>query len=401
MSTLKKELIRQIIADGSLSNPMDIQNYLKDMFKDVIQEMLEQELALELGYEKGDSLNKNTDNRRNGTSTKTVKSQFGDIELNIPRDRDGDFEPHVIPKHTRDISGLEEKIISLYARGMSTRDIHDQIKDLYGIEISAEHVSHITDRVIEHAKMWQNRPLEAVYPFVFMDAIHYKVRDESKIKNKAAYVILGVNKDGFKDILGIWIGENETSKFWYSVLTDLKNRGVKDVLIFSVDGLPGFKEAISASYPQSIIQRCIIHQIRNTFKYVSYKYSKELMNDFKVIYKAVNENEALSALDVVEEKWGKKYPTAIKIWRDNWDVISPFFSFPEEIRTIMYTTNIIEGVNRQFRKVTKTKSTFPSDQSLLKILYLASQNIMKKWTMRYRNWDSIYNQLSIFFDGRI
>ena len=401
MSTLKKELIRQIIADGSLSNPLDIENYLKDMFKDVIQEMLEQELALELGYEKGDSLNKNTDNRRNGTSTKTVKSQFGDIELNIPRDRDGDFEPHVIPKHTGDISGLEEKIISLYARGMSTRDIHDQIKDLYGIEISAEHVSHITDRVIEHAKMWQNRPLEAVYPFVFMDAIHYKVRDESKIKNKAAYVILGVNKDGFKDILGIWIGENETSKFWYSVLTDLKNRGVKDVLIFSVDGLPGFKEAISASYPQSIIQRCIIHQIRNTFKYVSYKYSKELMNDFKVIYKAVNENEALSALDVVEEKWGKKYPTAIKIWRDNWDVISPFFSFPEEIRTIMYTTNIIEGVNRQFRKVTKTKSTFPSDQSLLKILYLASQNIMKKWTMRYRNWDSIYNQLSIFFDGRI
>lgn len=211
------------------------------MFKDVIQEMLEKELALELGYEKGDSQNKNTDNRRNGSSKKTVKSQFGDIELDIQRDRDGNFEPQVIPKHTRYISGLEEKIISLYARGMSTRDIHNQIKDLYGIEISAEHVSHITDRVIEHAKMWKNRPLDTVYPFVFMDAIHYKVRDESKIKNKVSYVILGVNKDGFKDILGIWIGENETSKFWYSVITDLKNRGVKDVLIFSVDGLPGFK----------------------------------------------------------------------------------------------------------------------------------------------------------------
>ena len=395
MSNLSKDLIRQIIADGAFSTPKDIGDYLKDMFKDVIQEMLEKELALELGYEKGDIQNKNTENRRNGHSKKTVKSQFGDIELDIPRDRNNEYDPQVIPKHKKDISGLEEKIISLYSRGMSTRDIHEEIKELYGIEISAEYVSHITDVVIEHAKLWQNRPLEPVYPFIFMDAIHYKVRDESKIRNKAAYVILGVNKDGFKDILGIWIGENETSKFWYSVLTDLKNRGVKDVLIFSVDGLPGFKEAISASYPESVIQRCIIHQLRNTFKYVSYKDSKELMHDFKSVYKAVNESEALSALDVVEAKWVKKYPTAIRIWRDNWDVISPFFSFPQEIRTIMYTTNIIEGVNRQFRKVTKTKSTFPSDDSLLKMLYLASQNI------RYRNWDSIYNQLSIYFDGRI
>ena len=284
MSKLSKELIRQIIADGGFQTPKDIGDYLKDMFKDVIQEMLEKELALELGYEKGDSLNKHTENRRNGYSKKTVKSQFGNIDLDIPRDRDSNYNPKVIPKHTRDISGLEEKIISLYARGMSTRDIHDQIKDLYGIKISAEYVSHITDVVIE---------------------------------------------------------------------------------------------------------------------YVSYKDSKELMNDFKLVYKAINEAEALSALDVVEEKWGKKYPTAIRIWRDNWDVISPFFSFPQEIRTIMYTTNIIEGVNRQFRKVTKTKSTFPSDESLLKILYLASQNIMKKWTVRYRDWDSIYNQLSIYFDNRI
>ena len=284
MINLSKELIRQIIADGGFQTPKDIGDYLKDMFKDVIQEILEKELTLELGYEKVDSLNKHTENRRNGYSKKTVKSQFGNIDLDIPRDRDSNYNPKVIPKHTRDISALEEKIISLYARGMSTRDIHDQIKDLYGIEISAEYVSHITDVVIE---------------------------------------------------------------------------------------------------------------------YVSYKDSKELMNDFKLVYKAINEAEALSALDVVEEKWGKKYPTAIRIWRDNWDVISPFFSFPQEIRTIMYTTNIIEGVNRQFRKVTKTKSTFPSDESLLKILYLASQNIMKKWTVRYRDWDSIYNQLSIYFDNRI
>ena len=284
MRNLSKELIIQIIADGGFQTPKDIGDYLKDMFKDVIQEILEKELTLELGYEKVDSLNKHTENRRNGYSKKTVKSQFGNIDLDIPRDRDSNYNPKVIPKHTRDISALEEKIISLYARGMSTRDIHDQIKDLYGIEISAEYVSHITDVVIE---------------------------------------------------------------------------------------------------------------------YVSYKDSKELMNDFKLVYKAINEAEALSALDVVEEKWGKKYPTAIRIWRDNWDVISPFFSFPQEIRTIMYTTNIIEGVNRQFRKVTKTKSTFPSDESLLKILYLASQNIMKKWTMRYRDWDSIYNQLSIYFDNRV
>ena len=281
MINLSKELIRQIIADGGFQTPKDIGDYLKDMFKDVIQEMLEKELALELGYEKGDSLNKNTENRRNGYSKKTVKSQFGNIDLDIPRDRDSNYNPKVIPKHTRDISALEEKIISLYARGMSTRDIHDQIKDLYGIEISAEYVSHITDVVIEHARLWQNRPLGSVYPFVFMDAIYYKVKEDSKIKN----------------------------------------RGVKDVLIFSVDGLPGFKEAISASYPESVIQRCIIHQLRNTFKYVSYKDSKELMNDFKLVYKAINEAEALSALDVVEEKWGKKYPTAIRIWRDNWDVI--------------------------------------------------------------------------------
>ena len=257
MSKLSKELIRQIIADGEFSTPNDIGEYLKDMFKDVIQEMLEKELALELGYEKGDSQNKNTDNRRNGYSKKTVKSQFGNIELDIPRDRNSEYNPKVIPKHTKNISGLEEKIISLYARGMSTRDIHDQIKDLYGIEISAEYVSHITDVVIEQARLWQNRPLESVYPFIFMDAIHYKVREDSKIKNKAVYVILGVNKDGFKDILGLWIGESETSKFWYSILTDLKNRGVKDVLIFSVDGLTGFKEVISASYPQSVVQRCI------------------------------------------------------------------------------------------------------------------------------------------------
>ena len=401
MDNSRRQLIQSIISDGGFERAQDLNGYFRGIFKDIIQEMFEQEMSIQLGYEKGDSLNKNTTNRRNGYSKKTVKSTYGNIDLDIPRDRDSEFDPIVIPKNIRDVAGIDDKVISLYARGMSTRDIHDQILDLYGLEISAEQVSMITNTILDKAKEWQNRPLEPVYPFVFMDAIHYKVRDEGKIKNKAAYVVLGVNKDGFKDILGIWIGENETSKFWFSVLTDLKNRGVKDVLIFSVDGLSGFKEAINASFPQSIVQKCIIHQIRNTFKYVSYKDSKQIIQDFKSVYKAINESEALSALEILDEKWGKQYPSAIKTWRNNWDVIAPFFSFPEEIRTIMYTTNIIEGLNRQFRKVTKTKSIFPSDNSLLKMLFLASENITKKWTMRYRNWDSIYNQLAIYFDNRI
>lgn len=401
MSTLPKEVLRNMITDGNLKTAGDLHSYLKDMFKDALQEMLEAELEMELGYSKGDKKNKSTDNRRNGYSEKNVKSQFGEFPINVPRDRDGNFEPVVVPKNKRDISGIEEKVISLYGRGMSTRDIHEQIKDIYGIEVSAEMVSKMTDSIIPNIREWQNRPLEAVYPFVFMDAIHYKVREDGQIKNKAAYVVLGVDLDGFKDILGIWIGENESSKFWLGVLNDLKNRGLNEVLIFSVDGLTGLKEAITAAYPNAEIQRCIIHQLRNSFKYVSYKDLKEFSKDFKSVYKAINEEEALESLAEVEEKWGNKYPYAIKSWETNWDVLSPFFKYPSEIRTIMYTTNIIEGFHRQLRKVTKTKTMFPSDQALEKILYLASQNVIKKWSQRYRNWDLIVNQLSIFFEERI
>ena len=401
MATLPKEVLREMIVDGNLKTVNDLHTYLKEMFKDALQEMLEAELEVELGYVKGDRKNKNTDNRRNGTTKKTVSTRFGEIELDIPRDRNGKFEPVVVPKHTRDISGIEEQIISLYARGMSTRDIHDQVKDLYGIEVSADMVSKITDKIIPQINEWKNRPLEPVYPFIFLDAIHYKVREDGQIKNKAAYVVLGVTLDGFKDILGIWIGETESSKFWLGVLNDLKNRGVEDVLIFSVDGLTGLKEAIQAAYPNAEIQRCIIHQLRNSFKYVSYKDLREFANDFKEVYKAVNEEEGYQKLLDLEEKWGKKYPYAIKSWDMNWDVLSPFFKYPIEIRKIMYTTNIIEGLHRQFRKVTKTKSVFPTDLSLEKMLYLASQNVMKKWTQRYRNWDSILNQLMIFFEGRV
>ena len=401
MSILPKEILREMIVEGDLKTVNDLHTYLKEMFKDTLQEMLEAELEVELGYAKGDKKNKNTDNRRNGTTPKTVNSRFGPLKLDIPRDRNGEFEPIVVPKHTRDISDIEEQIISLYARGMSTRDIHDQIKDLYGIEVSADMVSKITDKIIPKINEWKNRPLEPIYPFIFLDAIHYKVREDGQIKNKAAYVVLGVTLDGYKDILGIWIGENESSKFWLGVLNDLKNRGVEDVLIFSVDGLTGLKDAIQAAYPNAEIQRCIIHQLRNSFKYVNYKDLRQFADDFKEVYKAANEEVGYQKLLELDEKWGKKYPYAIKSWDMNWDVLSPFFKYPIEIRKIMYTTNIIEGVHRQFRKVTKTKSVFPTDLSLEKMLYLASQNVMKKWTQRYRNWDSILNQLLIFFEGRV
>lgn len=401
MSTMPKEVLREMITGGNLKTAGDLQSYLKNMFKDALQEMLEAELEVELGYSKGDKKNKLTENRRNGYTEKTVKTQYGEMPIEVPRDRNGEFEPVVVPKNKRDISGIEEKVISLYSRGMSTRDIHDQVKDIYGIELSAEMVSKITDNIIPQIKEWQNRALEPIYTFVFMDAIHFKVREDGQIKSKAAYVVLGVNLDGFKDVIGIWIGENESSKFWLGVLNDLKNRGVKDVLVFSVDGLTGLKEAIQAAYPKAEIQRCIIHQLRNSFKYVSYKDLKEFARNFKEVYKAINEESALEKLAELDEKWGKKYPYAIKSWEMNWDVLSPFFKYPSEVRTIMYTTNIIEGFHRQLRKVTKTKSVFPSDQSLEKMLYLASQNVMTKWTQRYKNWDSILNQLMIFFEGRI
>ncbi|MCT4564034.1 MAG: IS256 family transposase [Maledivibacter sp.] len=401
MSTVPKKVLREMISGGNLKTAGDLHSYLKDLFKDTLQEMLEAELETNLGYEKGDRKNKKTDNCRNGYGEKTVKTKFGEMEIEVPRDRNGEFEPTVVPKNKRDTSGIEDKVISLYARGMSTRDIHDQLQDIYGIEMSAEMVSKITDRILPQIKEWQNRTLETIYPFVFMDAVHYKVREDGQIKSKAAYVVLGITMDGIKDILGIWIGESESSKFWLGILNELKNRGVKDVLIFSVDGLTGIKEAIQASFPKSEIQRCIIHQLRYSFKYVNYKDRKSFSKDFKEVYTAVNEESAYEKLMELEEKWGKKYPYAIKSWESNWDILSPFFKFPLEIRRIMYTTNIIEGLHRQFRKVTKTKSVFPSDQSLEKMLYLASQNIMRKWTLRYRNWDVVLNQLMIFYSERL
>ena len=399
MSDLSKELLRAYINEQNFTNPNEVLSSLKELFKDVLQEALEAELDETLGYGKHE-VSGNT-NSRNGYSKKTIKSELGEISLNIPRDRNGEFEPQIVPKHQRNINGIEDKILSLYSKGMTTRDISEQIKELYDVEISAETVSNITNRILPLVSEWQNRPLDKTYSFIFMDAIHYKVREDKRVVVKAAYVVIGVDLDGNKEVLGIWIGTNESSKFWLSVLNDLKSRGVQDVLIFCVDGLNGFKEAIGATFPFAKIQRCIIHQIRSSMKYVPYKDKKAFVTDLKSIYTAVTESEAMENLIDVKEKWVHRYPNAIKSWEDNWDNLSTFFEFSPYIRKIIYTTNVIESLNSQFRKVTKTKLIFPTDESLLKMLYLATERVHAKWTRSYANWDLVINELKIIFSDTL
>ena len=339
-------------------------------------------------------------NYRNGYSKKTVKTQLGEVDVKIPRDRNGEYEPQIIAKYDRNADGMEEKILALYSCGMSQRDISEQIKNLYNVEISDGLVSKIVEKITPEIAAWQNRPLDAVYPFIFMDAIHYKVKENHQYITKAAYIVLGIQMDGRKDILGVWIGENESAKFWLSVMNDLKNRGVKDVYVFCVDGLTGFREAINAAFPMSQIQRCIIHQIRSSTRYVSYKDIKALMSEMKKVYQAINEEEALNALLEFKVKWKDTYPSCVRSWEENWDILSTFFAYPAEVRKIIYTTNIIEGLNRQFRKITKNKPSFTNDDSLRKILYLASKNIVAHWSVTCRNWDLVSNQLSIMFADR-
>ena len=397
MSNMSKELLRKYIKEQNFTSPNEILNDLKDMFKDVLQESLEAEMDEALGYEKYDSISKSIDNSRNGYSKKTLKTELRPVEIDIPRDRNGEFEPRIIPKHQRSVNGIDEKILGLYATGMTTRDISEQVKELYGVDVSAETVSNITNKILPLVAEWQSRPLEKTYSFVFMDAIHYKVREDKQVVIKAAYVVIGVNLDVEKEVLGIWIGSNESSKFWLSVLNDLKNRGVQNVLIFWVDGLNGFKEAIRATFPFAKIQRCIIHQIRSSMKYIPYKDRKAFIADLKGVYTAVNEEIAMDNLLAMKDKWGNKYPNAIKSWEDNWDNLSTFFAFPGNIRKIIYTTNVIESLNSQFRKITKTKLIFPNDDSLMKMLYLAVERVARKWTRAYADWDLVINQLNIIF----
>lgn len=397
MSNISKEVLRDYINEQKFTSPDEVLIAMKSMFRDVLQETLEAEMDSQLGYDKYDISEKQTLNSRNGYSKKTVKSELGAVELNIPRDRNGEFEPRILPKYQRNINGIEDKITALYATGMTTRDISEQIKNLYDVDISAEMVSNITNRILPLVTEWQNRSLEKTYSFVFMDAIHFKVRDDKHIAIKAAYVVLGVNMDGEKEVLGIWIGANESSKFWLSVLNDLKNRGLQNVLVFCIDGLNGFKEAISAVYPFSKIQRCIIHQLRASMKYIPFKDRKAFAKDLKAVYGAVNEDDACENLIYAKEIWSDKYPNAIKSWEDNWDNLITFFEFPDYIRRIIYTTNAIESLNSQFRKVTKTKLIFPNNESLMKMLYLATEKVSKKWNRVYANWDLVISQLNILF----
>lgn len=399
MTNMSNEILRNYVKEQNFKNSNDVLSAMKELFKDVLQEALAAEMDDMLGYEK--HVMNDSSNSRNGYSKKTIKSELGAVTLDIPRDRNGEFEPKIVPKHQRNINGIEDKILSLYATGMTTRDISEQIQKLYEVEVSAETVSNITNRIMPLVTDWQNRPLEKTYSFVFMDAIHYKVREDKQIIVKAAYVVIGVNMDGQKEVLGIWIGANESSKFWLSVLNDLKHRGVEDVLVFCVDGLNGFKEAIGATYPFAKIQRCIIHQIRSSMKYIPHKDKKEFVKDLKTIYTAINADVAMTNLLELREKWESKYPNAIRSWEDNWDNLSTFFEFSAPIRKIIYTTNVIESLNSQFRKVTKTKLIFPTDQSLMKMLYLATEKVETKWTRTYPNWDLVINELNIRFIERL
>lgn len=398
----RRSKIRELLDMSNITSMDDIQNPFKETIAEFMEDGLETELDDELGYSRYDYCNKNTENSRNGHSSKTLRTSFGDVEVAVPRDRKGKFEPQLLKKNQTSISqDIEEKILSMYAKGMTTGDIEAHIQDIYGVDVSDTTVSRITDKILPVAKEWQQRPLEAVYAVVFLDAIHYHVRSEGHIVKKAVYIAIGIDLDGHKDVLGMWVGENESAKYWATVLNSLRNRGIEDIFIACTDNLCGFSTAIEAVFPKTEIQNCIIHQIRNSSKYVSYKDLKALMADLKAVYAAVDEDAALMALDTFSEHWDKKYPTISQSWRANWANLSTYFKFPQELRRLIYTTNAIEGFNRQLRKVTKAKSVFPTDESLFKMLYLAMMDITKKWTGRRQDWSMIHAQQAVYFEDRM
>jgi transposase-like protein len=398
-------MIEQLKADLSKAKTYDDlmgkDGAIKKLIANSLEQMLESELTEHLGYEKHSPVGKNSGNSRNGKTHKSLKNDNGLIEITVPRDRNGEFDPVIVKKYEKTIGPIEDKIISMYAKGMTTRDIQSHITELYGLDISPTLVSNITDKIVHLAEQCQNRPLEKTYPIIFFDAIHYKVRDQSKkVISKAAYTSLAVDIEGHKDLLGLWVGEAEGANFWLNILTELKNRGVEDIFIASIDGLKGFPEAINSVFPKTEIQLCVIHQIRNTLKYVASKDQKQFMNQLKEVYKAPTEEAALLNLDTLEENWGNKYSLAIRSWKNNWDNLATFFKYPQEIRTVIYTTNAVEAVHRQFRKVTKARSLFPNDDALKKMLYLAYRDLSKKWTMPIHNWALILSNFSIYFKER-
>ena len=399
MTEGKRNIIQQLLQEYDIETAEDIQDALKDLLGGTIKEMMEAEMDDHLGYQKSER--SDSDDYRNGYKSKRVNSSYGSMDIDVPQDRKSTFEPQIVKKRQKDISDIDQKIISMYAKGMTTRQISETIEDIYGFETSEGFISDVTDKILPQIEDWQNRPLDEVYPILYIDAIHYSVRDNGVIRKLAAYVILGINTEGKKEVLSITVGDNESSKYWLSVLNELKNRGVKDILIICADGLSGIKEAIAAAFPKTEYQRCIVHQVRNTLKYVPDKDRKAFASDLKTIYHASDEEKARLALDRVTEKWTAKYPNSMKHWYDNWDAITPIFKFSPDVRKVIYTTNAIESLNSTYRKLNRQRSVFPSDTALLKALYLATFEATKKWTMSIRNWGHVYGELSIMYEGRL
>lgn len=402
MTDGKRAIIQQLLQEYDIETAEDIQDALKDLLGGTIKEMMEAEMDAHLGYGKSERVDRSEQtDYRNGTKRKQVNSSYGSMTIDVPQDRNSTFEPQVVKKRQKDISDIDQKIISMYAKGMTTRQISDTLMDIYGFEASEGFISDVTDKLLPQIEEWQNRPLDEVYPVLFIDAIHYSVRDNGIIRKLAAYVILGISLEGKKEVLTIEVGQNESAKYWLSVLNSLKNRGVRDILIICADGLAGIKEAINTAFPQTEYQRCIVHQVRNTLKYVSDKDKKAFAGDLKKIYTAPNADRAEEIRDSVTEKWSEKYPNAMKSWHTNWDAITPIFKFSADVRTVIYTTNAIESLNSTYRKLNRQRSVFPSGQALLKALYLATFEATKKWTMPIRNWGKVYGELSIMYEGRI
>jgi len=399
MSEGKKNIIAGLLREYDIKSAEDIQDALKELLGETIQDMLESEMDEQLGYQPYERTT--SENARNGYKPKTLRSKYGKLPISVPQDRASEFEPKIVPKHTKDISSIEDKIITMYAKGLSTAQISDQIQDIYGFDVSEGMVSNITNKILPQIEEWQNRPLARVYPIIFIDAIHFSVRDNSVIKKLAAYIILGISEEGKKEVLTINVGENESSKYWLNVLNELKNRGVMDILVLCADGLSGIKEAIATAYPNADYQRCIVHQVRNTLKHVADKDKKEFANDLKKIYHAPKEEVGFERMLEITEKWSSKYPNAMKRWSDNWDCISPMFKFSSEVRKAIYTTNAIESLNSGYRRLNRARSVFPSSQALLKALYLATFELTKKWTNTIRNWGLVYGEMSIMYEGRL
>ena len=396
----EEKLAEEIVKKYDAKTGKDLNQIMRDFMGPIIQKMLEAEMESKIGYQKNERSEVN--NYRNGYyPERTINTDYGQMDVRVPRDRNNEIESDLLPKYSRNINGFEEKVIKMYSLGMSDKQIQEQIDELFGCKLSTDMISDITDKIIPEIQDWQKRKLDKIYPIIFIDAIHFSVKDHGQVVKKAAYIILGVDMEGMKHVLSIVVGENESAKMWLSVLNDLKNRGVQEILILCSDGLTGIKEAISTAYPKAEYQRCIVHQIRNSLKYVKHDSKKELARDLKRVYTSSTAEQGYEILLELEEKWSKKYPNAIRSWQDNWDSLSTFFQYSQELRKVMYTTNAIESLNSSYRRANRNRVVFPTNTALLKTLFLATKNIEKKWTVRYKDWDIILSQLKIMYPERI